>query len=183
MLHLAVSPPPPPDHVMFAQIREAPPPQPAPPPPLPHFAPAMPHVNLPATPPSVVAAPALPRAITLPLAPPPQPTAQPGPPMPPVQGPPPRDYLEWVMARLAAFRDYPHAALANRIQGTVLVRFVLDRQGRVSDFAVVKSSGAAILDEAARDTVARAAPMPPMPPDFPGETLALTLPIDFRIRR
>lgn len=43
--------------------------------------------------------------------------------------------------------DYPRSALRARVQGTVHLRFIVSPQGRVSECAVLRSSGNAALDE------------------------------------
>lgn len=177
--HLVEAIAPPPEPIILADIRHEPVP-PDTPLPVPHFEPVMPHVVMPSVPPPVVETPPAGNAIT--IAPtPPQPPAQPGPVTPPSPAAPP-DYLARLLARLAAARDYPRAAQEARIQGVVLMRFTIDRQGRVLSSAIQKSSGVPLLDRGAENTVRRAV-LPPMPPDFPGDGLTLTLPIDFHIRR
>lgn len=172
--------PPPPDHIMVASIARAVPP-PATPPPVPHFVAVAPHLTAPGPIVPLVETPALPNAIILPPSPPVS-NVQPGPPTPPSpNAPPPSDYLARLMAHLNAHKDYPRPAQEAHIQGVVLVHFTMDRQGRVLSFAIQKSSGVPLLDRGAQSTVMQAQPLPPMPPDFPGQTLTLTLPINFHI--
>jgi protein TonB len=47
---------------------------------------------------------------------------------------------------------------------------------------VVRTSGFAALDRETIDTVRRAQPFPPPPPNMPGETFDFTVPIRFNIR-
>ena len=51
--------------------------------------------------------------------------------------------------------EYPHESLARRAQGTTSLRFLIDVNGRVAEAAVAKSSGDALLDEAARVAIAK----------------------------
>ena len=51
--------------------------------------------------------------------------------------------------------NYPAAALRYQLQGTVGVRVIVDTQGRVSQCFVTRSSGHAVLDEAACDGMVR----------------------------
>jgi protein TonB len=77
-------------------------------------------------------------------------------------------------------KRYPKAALSQREQGIAQVFFSLDRQGRVIESRIVRSSGTAALDEEALALLLRAQPFPIWPRDqFPGERLDLTLPIRF----
>lgn len=86
-------------------------------------------------------------------------------------------------ARVAAHLDrrkrYPSSARANRQQGTALVRFQIDTEGRVLSTALARSSGFAELDQAAVAMVLRASPVPPPPP---GAGTTLTAPVKFMRR-
>ena len=57
------------------------------------------------------------------------------------------------------------------------VRFTIDRAGRVMRVDLVSSSGNAALDQAAKDVIWRASPMPQMAQDMISETLELTFPV------
>ena len=76
------------------------------------------------------------------------------------------------------------ASQSRREQGVTQVFFVLDRQGRVIESRVVRSSGAAALDEEALALLRRAEPFPPPPKeDFRGERVDLTVPIRFNLNQ
>ncbi len=83
-----------------------------------------------------------------------------------------------LLAHLERFRRYPARARAARQQGTVYVRFTMNRAGMVLTSAIVKKSGSFDLDQAALDTLQRAQPLPTIPDDRP-DTVELTLPIEF----
>jgi protein TonB len=155
---------------------------PEPPPPLPLVAPVMPEARLPVIPAPVVETPPLAHAITAPPSPPVASKAPPGPPAPPAPKGPPPDYLARLFARINAYKHYPRAALSARIEGRPVVQFVMDRKGRVLRCVVTKSSGVPLLDEAAVAAVTDAQPLPPLPPDIPGETYSITVGINFQIR-
>ncbi|WP_260928833.1 energy transducer TonB [Novosphingobium sp. 9] len=122
---------------------------------------------------SLVAAPVTPRIATAPV---PSPGAPPAtPPAAPDAG-----WQSRLMARLAAYRRYPADARHRHEQGTASVRFRMDREGRVLWAQLAQSSGSALLDAAALDTVNRAAPLPKLPQGM-GEELTLTLPIAFSL--
>jgi periplasmic protein TonB len=59
------------------------------------------------------------------------------------------------------------------------VNFSVDRSGGVHGAHIVRSSGSSALDEATLALVARASPLPPPPPEKPGDRILLTLPIRF----
>jgi protein TonB len=86
--------------------------------------------------------------------------------------------LEW----LARYRTYPLAARRARLEGVVELRVTLLPDGRFVDARVERSSGHVLLDQAALDLLARAAPLPA---DFASERNAqieLQLPIVYRMR-
>jgi protein TonB len=87
-------------------------------------------------------------------------------------------YQDELLAYIGRFRAYPDAARSARLVGQVMVRFAMSRDGKVLDVWIDRSSGQAILDNAAKDTVLRAQPLPPIPTSLPG-VLTLSLPVDF----
>lgn len=87
-----------------------------------------------------------------------------------------------ILAHLEHFRRYPARARAGRQQGTVTVRFRMNRAGMVLSSAIVKKSGSYDLDQAALDTLQRAQPLPAIPADMADE-VELTVPVKFQLRR
>jgi periplasmic protein TonB len=87
-----------------------------------------------------------------------------------------------IVAVLERNKRYPEAAQSRREQGIAQVFFSLDRQGRVVDSRVVRSSGASALDEEALALLRRAQPFPPPPRELPGEHVDLTVPIRFNLK-
>lgn len=69
---------------------------------------------------------------------------------------------------------------ANGGFGEVKVGFTVLAGGGVADIHVVSSSGSAVLDEAAADTVSRAAPFPPIPSDAGRASWSFVMPLSFR---
>jgi protein TonB len=87
-----------------------------------------------------------------------------------------------IVALLERNKRYPETAQSRREQGVAQVFFSLDRQGRVIDTQLRRSSGVSALDEEALALVRRAQPFPPPPPEWPGERVDLTVPISFNLR-
>lgn len=87
-----------------------------------------------------------------------------------------------LLAHLEKFRRYPAAARARKQQGVTHVRFRMNRAGAVLTAEVIRSSGVTLLDRAAIDTIRRAAPLPPIPEGRP-ETMELSVPVEFFVRR
>lgn len=87
-----------------------------------------------------------------------------------------------ILAHLERFRRYPARARAARQQGTVTVRFKMNRDGMVLSSAIVTKSGSFDLDRAALDTLQRAQPLPAIPAGMPDE-VELTVPVEFYLTR
>ncbi|PHV35340.1 hypothetical protein CSQ94_02020 [Janthinobacterium sp. BJB312] len=85
-----------------------------------------------------------------------------------------------VLARMERFRRYPTASRAKQEQGVVYLRCRIDRDGQVLAAVIERSSGSAALDQAALDTLQRAAPLPRIPKERP-DPLELSIPVEFSI--
>ena len=58
--------------------------------------------------------------------------------------------------------------------GTVVLRFVIARDGRLMDVSVVQSSGVAALDRGMQEALKAGSPYPPMPATIPGSEVTFT---------
>jgi protein TonB len=87
-----------------------------------------------------------------------------------------------IVALLERNKRYPETAQSRREQGVAQVFFSLDRKGRVIDSRVLRSSGAASLDEEALALLRRAQPFPAPPAELGGDHVDLTVPIRFNLR-
>ncbi|MRR36232.1 TonB family protein [bacterium] len=65
-----------------------------------------------------------------------------------------------VRAKIEAAKVYPLAARWRHIEGTVLIAFHLSNRGKLLQADIIKSSGSALLDDAAMAAVRRGAPFP-----------------------
>jgi protein TonB len=86
-------------------------------------------------------------------------------------------YNALVFGHLQRFKRYPSSARG--AQGTVVVRFVLNREGAVIESAVTKSSGNDVLDREALEILRRASPFPPFPAAKPGLQDSYIAPVNF----
>jgi len=140
--------------------------------------------------PSTVTVP--PPEFTVPVPPPPPVAAQPPvaavpAPVAPVAAPQKpagetRDsYLGRVLAQLNRFKQYPRAARQARIEGVVMLHFVMDSDGKVQSAEISKSSGRPVLDAEALALIGRAQPLPALPAEFPTRTLDAVVPIEFSL--
>ena len=179
-----------PPAVAPAEAKPVEPPKPEPPQPLPDYAPpppeealAVPDFKPPPPPPKVAApppkptpkpavaaeprpAPSAPQQIVLPVNNTPSPSAAPS----VVPG-----WNVQLAAWLASHKRYPSAARQRGEEGEVLVRFVVESDGRVIEVTVAKSSGHAELDAAAL-AMLQGATVPP-----PGAVATRTVRIHFRL--
>lgn len=91
-------------------------------------------------------------------------------------------YLWDVHAHLRRFQEYPERARQRGLEGTVWLRARVSRRGVVLRSEIERSSGHALLDDAAVRLVARASPLPPPPAGVYAIT-DLSLPLDYRLHR
>jgi protein TonB len=90
-------------------------------------------------------------------------------------------YLGRLLAQLNRYKQYPRAARQARIEGVVMLHFVMAADGKVQNFEISKSSGRPVLDAEALALIQRAQPLPALPPDFPTRTLDAVVPIEFSL--
>jgi len=77
---------------------------------------------------------------------------------------------------------YPAEAKARRIEGDVTVRVRVNRAGHFLYFVIDKSSGNALLDNAAISMVRASDPAPPLPKNYPqGKEFAFKIALAFRV--
>jgi protein TonB len=131
--------------------------------------------------------------VTLPPEPakqPDTPKEEPAPPVPVTTAPPPprpsaAQVTTWhrqIAMRIERRKGYPAAAQARHETGVVQIAFTIDRQGKVITSRISRSSGSAALDQETIDTLRRAQPFPPPPPNMSGDTFEFTVPIRFKVR-
>jgi protein TonB len=89
------------------------------------------------------------------------------------------NYPGKVYAKLRRSLRYPSEARRQRIRGEAHVRFTVSRSGGVGSVRLARSSGSPILDNAALDTVRRAAPFPAIPPEAGRSSWSFTVPLAF----
>ena len=91
-------------------------------------------------------------------------------------------YEQILLAHLERNKRYPRAARSQRQQGVVLVRFQMDRQGRILSSRLARSSGHDLLDEEVMELLQRAQPLPAPPHSISGTAIELTVPVEFHLR-
>ncbi|EKV30096.1 periplasmic binding protein TonB [Caenispirillum salinarum AK4] len=93
-----------------------------------------------------------------------------------------RDYIALIQTWLERHKEYPRRARLRRQEGTVVLRFVIDRQGAVLSHRIERGSGHSALDDEVEKMIRRASPLPAMPPGVAGETLEIAVPVVFALR-
>lgn len=92
-----------------------------------------------------------------------------------------RRYIAAVMRELYKHKKYPRELKQAKVEGTVVVRFTIDRSGRLLASNVEQGSGHPALDQAALEMLARAAPLPAIPDFMNRDELALAIPVEYSL--
>lgn len=185
--------PPVPDPAVHPPLPSTPPspapdvdtPKPPEPPPRPQQAHRRPIVRQPAKPHPDRTPPA--RATTAPpqIEAPPAPASASAPNVPADRAPPSNALPTWqglLLGRLEQYKRYPYEAQYRRQQGVVYLRFSMDRRGKVLSASIVKSSGIDALDQETLALIHRAEPLPPPPAEVNGDSIELTVPVQFFLK-
>jgi protein TonB len=91
-------------------------------------------------------------------------------------------YQALLRAWLESHKRYPDTARQRGEEGRAVLRFEVDRSGRVTDYAVTSSTGYADLDQAI-DEMMRGALLPPFPAGMPQPRMQVSVTIRFSLRR
>jgi periplasmic protein TonB len=177
---VAENPPPPSEP---PPIPEAQPPPPEPPPPVVEAPlPPRPHPKPAVKPPPRRPAPTQAPLQTM-MVPPPALLPSPPPPTPAPAGPiVSAAYRAALSSWLESHKRYPDSARERSEEGRAVLRFRLDRSGRVLGYAVVQSTGHPDLD-AAIDQMMRGAILPPFPADMTASEVEVSVTIRFALAR
>lgn len=84
--------------------------------------------------------------------------------------------------RLQSVKRYPGEAQEHGQEGTVLLGFTINRNGRVLARHIAHTSGYPALDAEVMSMIDRAQPLPAFPPSMTEDTLDLTVPIRFSLK-
>lgn len=92
-------------------------------------------------------------------------------------------YFSTIRERVRSKWVYPRAAGERGLEGNLMVDFFIAKDGRLEHVQLARSSGTAILDDAALTALKLAQPFPPVPESLCKETLGLTAPFRYEIKR
>lgn len=87
-----------------------------------------------------------------------------------------------LVAQIERYKSYPAEAKERGAQGDAEVGFSVDRRGGVHRMRLVRGTGSALLDRDALAWVARAAPLPPPPPEVAGVLIPVVVPLRYHLR-
>jgi protein TonB len=79
-------------------------------------------------------------------------------------------------------RRYPRVARRLGLEGKVLIKISVDRQGRLLNAVIKRSSGQEILDKEALRMVRAAAPFTSLPNDFDKPSVMVVIPVKFKLQ-
>lgn len=89
------------------------------------------------------------------------------------------NYEDQVMLWLKRHGTYPYAAAIYELEGTVMLKFVINRQGEILNYQLLKQSKWHLLNLAVRQMMRRASPVPPIPPEIAKNEMTFTIPVHF----
>jgi protein TonB len=112
------------------------------------------------------------------------PTAEPSaaqrPAQPAAEAPISADWQRSLATWLAVHKVYPELARRRGMEGSVGLRFTVDRSGRVLNVSLVSSAGSPLLDASAEKMVGDAT-LPPFPAGMPQQTATMTVTIRYAL--
>jgi protein TonB len=91
-------------------------------------------------------------------------------------------YISTLHGWLDSHKRYPESARARGEEGRAVLRFRVDRSGRVLNYALAGSTGYADLD-ASIDAMMRGATLPPFPADMTASDVEVSVTVRFALTR
>lgn len=90
-------------------------------------------------------------------------------------------YMQQCRGLIERYKEYPIMARKGRIEGTVHLHGLLRRDGVLGQCVIARSSGSALLDNAALRAVRSVRQFPPVPSELKSDKLLFELPISFKL--
>jgi len=109
-------------------------------------------------------------------------TATTTPPSPRTGADPVQVFQVKLLRHLSRHKRYPASARSKKEQGTVFVRFTMDRRGKVLAASVEKACAFETLNLEGVAMLNRAQPLPLPPPEMEGESIEMIVPVEFSLR-
>lgn len=92
-----------------------------------------------------------------------------------------RSYFSELSAQLARHKRYPNRARKRNEEGLVMLFITINRDGKVIESYISKSSGHSKLDKAVLSMLEKASPLPAFPDEMKQSQLSINIPIDFKL--
>ncbi len=83
-------------------------------------------------------------------------------------------YLQGLKNRIEYIWKYPEEARREGIEGQLLMKFTIEKSGKVTDVKVLRSSGYPMLDDAAKKALYDASPVNPLPDSWKKNSFTIT---------
>jgi|GEM_PF-5767641 len=94
----------------------------------------------------------------------------------------PPEFFSMVKKKISFYYFYPQKARENNWQGVVWIKVKIDREGKIKNIKILRSSGYAILDNTAQWLVKSSAPYPP-PEEITTPQVSFIIPVEFKIEK
>jgi len=88
-----------------------------------------------------------------------------------------------LLAAIERAKHYPNRARRRNQEGTVMVAFIIDLKGVISDIHILESSGHRTLDKAATDAILRIGQFKPIPESIGLSKMEFRVPINYELAR
>lgn len=93
----------------------------------------------------------------------------------------PGDYFDMVRMRIESKKKYPHTAVRRRIEGRVVVRFIIGSDGQAMSVEIVQKTRHRLLNDAALEAIKDASPFPVPPAQLFDGPVTLEIGIVFEL--
>jgi protein TonB len=91
------------------------------------------------------------------------------------------NYADRVLLWLKRHGTYPREGLRFKMEGVVLLRFAIRRDGKILSYDLIKESSWDTLNGAVRRMMDRSSPVPPIPEDIAKDEIVFTIPVRFTV--
>jgi protein TonB len=89
------------------------------------------------------------------------------------------NYQDRVLLWLKQHGAYPYEAAMYRLQDTVMLKFAINRDGKILYYQLTKKSKWHLLNRAVERMMDRSSPVPPIPPEISKNEITFTVPVEF----
>ncbi len=91
------------------------------------------------------------------------------------------NYVDQVLLWLKRHGTYPRQAEMYRLEDTVMLKFAINRRGKILYYNLIKRSQWHLLNLAVTRMMDRSSPVPPIPPEIANNEMSFTSPVEFEL--